>query len=402
MFTSCGWFFSDISGIETVQNLRYAARAIDLAAPFAPVDLEAMLMADLAQASSNVAMHKNGRVLWERQVRPARVGAQDAAARLLMEGVLGRIVRAESRYRWALVPDPVERAGEIIMAGIRATSEVTAETLHFAGVCRRDGAFDFLAGIAPWPAAAGWLAFVEEAKAAFTANEPQLAAWSSRCAARLLRLRHFLPDEQHALLRELLTEVDASLAKGVSKLSEEALSAAEAMASVGMPLPTWLKGLLEAYWSRRFTEDLAKLQGTTNPAAYTRLMDAADRARHLGLTLDLATAAARLGETLMARMDAIADDADADAWQAFLELLQLASRLSLRLPEEALQDRLFTLLRGPLPGWVSALKDIRDTRYQAVSAVVAVATRLNLRTEEIRAHLAPLEAPVAADPTYWP
>jgi alpha-amylase/alpha-mannosidase (GH57 family) len=31
MFTSCGWFFSEISGIETIQVLRYAARLIDLA-----------------------------------------------------------------------------------------------------------------------------------------------------------------------------------------------------------------------------------------------------------------------------------------------------------------------------------------------------------------------------------
>ena len=30
MFTSCGWFFSDLAGIETIQGLRYAARVIDL------------------------------------------------------------------------------------------------------------------------------------------------------------------------------------------------------------------------------------------------------------------------------------------------------------------------------------------------------------------------------------
>ncbi|HEX5889342.1 MAG TPA: DUF3536 domain-containing protein, partial [Pyrinomonadaceae bacterium] len=30
MFTSCGWFFSDLAGIETLQVLRYAARVIDL------------------------------------------------------------------------------------------------------------------------------------------------------------------------------------------------------------------------------------------------------------------------------------------------------------------------------------------------------------------------------------
>lgn len=30
MFTSCGWFFSDLAGIETIQVMRYAARVVDL------------------------------------------------------------------------------------------------------------------------------------------------------------------------------------------------------------------------------------------------------------------------------------------------------------------------------------------------------------------------------------
>jgi len=51
---------------------------------------------------------------------------------------------------------------------------------------------------------------------------------------------------------------------------------------------------------------------------------------------------------------------------------------------------------------VAELNDVHDPRYRTVSAILAVAARLNLRTEEVRARLAPLEEPVAADPTYWP
>jgi alpha-amylase/alpha-mannosidase (GH57 family) len=402
MFTSCGWFFSDISGIETVQNLRYAARAIDLAAPFAPLDLEAVLLEDLARAPSNLEAHKNGRHLWGRQVRPSRVGPEDAVARLLVEGALGRGVTPQVRYRWSLVPDSILQDGDLTLAGVGAESEVTGETLRFAGACRRDGPFDLLAGVAPWPSAAGWSAFAEEAKAALRPNGPQLAAWSGRYAVRLLRLRDFLLDERQALLRELLADAEASFAERAAELCEEALPAAEAMVGAGMPLPAWLKGVLEAHWSRRFAEDLERLQGAVSPAAYASLLDLGDRARHLGMTLDLSTASAQFGRTLVSRLEAIANTPDADQWQAFLELLQLASRLGLGVPERVLQDRMFVLLQIDLPDWVSQLTEVRDPRYRAVSAMVAVATRLNLRTEEIRVRLTPLEAPVAADPTYWP
>jgi hypothetical protein len=402
MFTSCGWFFSDISGIETVQNLRYAARAIDLAAPFAHMDLEAVLLQHLAKARSNVETHKNGRHLWERQVRPSRVGPEDAVARLLVDGVLGRPVRATVRHRWALVPDPIVKDQELVVAGVGATSEVTGETLRFAGACRRDGPFDFLAGVAPWPTAVDWPAFVEEAKASLQPRGKRLTAWSGRHAARLLRLRDLLADERHTVLKELLTGTDAWLAACRARLCDEALPAAEAMVAAGMVLPKWLGGMLEAHWTRRVLDGLAKLREASDPAAYADLLDLSQRARHLGIALDLTAASAQFGRLLVHRLDAMANIDDADPWQTFLELLQLASRLGLRLPEYPVQDRMFAVLRTALPRLASELADVRDPRYRIVSAMLAVATRLNLRTEEIRAHLSSLEAPIAADPTYWP
>jgi hypothetical protein len=402
MYTSCAWFFSDISGIETVQNLRYAARAVDLAAPFAPLDLEAVLLEDLGRARSNLEIHRNGRQLWERQVRPSRVTAEHAVARLLADGLLGHAVRPQGLYRWSLAPDPVVQEGEFVLAAVGATSEVTGETLQFGGACRRDGAYGFLAGIAPLPSPEAWTAFVAEARVALAPDGRHLVAWSGRHAARLLRLHDLLPDERHAVLRQFLAEADAALVKDSARLCDEALPVAEAMAAAGMPLPAWLKTLLERHWSARFADALVGLGGVMDPAAYAGPLDLSDRARLLGIGLDFSSASIAFGHTLVACLEAIADASEADRWLEFLDLLQLASRLGLGLPERALQDRMFALLRTRLPDWVGELRDIRDARYGAVVAMLAVATRLNLRTEEFRERLAPLEEPVATDPTYWP
>jgi alpha-amylase/alpha-mannosidase (GH57 family) len=70
MYTSCGWFFNDLAGIETVQILRYAARAIDLYQQLGedpPVD---DLLAVLAEARSNDPEAGDGRQLWQRRVWP--------------------------------------------------------------------------------------------------------------------------------------------------------------------------------------------------------------------------------------------------------------------------------------------------------------------------------------------
>jgi alpha-amylase/alpha-mannosidase (GH57 family) len=87
MFTSCGWFFDDISGIETQQVLRYAARAIELAGPDA-ARLEAGLLERLERAESAVTGVGSGRDLYLARVKaavaaPLRVAAGYVAARRL-------------------------------------------------------------------------------------------------------------------------------------------------------------------------------------------------------------------------------------------------------------------------------------------------------------------------------
>src|SRR5207249_2098700 len=68
MFTSCGWFFDDIAGIETVQILRYAARAIELAGADAP-RLEAGVLERLARAHSNDPEAGTGRDVYLQRVK---------------------------------------------------------------------------------------------------------------------------------------------------------------------------------------------------------------------------------------------------------------------------------------------------------------------------------------------
>ena len=81
MYTSCGWFFNDLAGIETVQILRYAARAIDLYEQLGekpPVDA---VLDRLAEARSNDPAAGDGRLIWYEQVAlpPADAAASEVA-----------------------------------------------------------------------------------------------------------------------------------------------------------------------------------------------------------------------------------------------------------------------------------------------------------------------------------
>jgi alpha-amylase/alpha-mannosidase (GH57 family) len=70
MFTSCGWFWDEISRIETVQVLRYAGRAMQLANAAAGVDLEPQFNRILEKAPSNSLDFRNGSDVYMALVRP--------------------------------------------------------------------------------------------------------------------------------------------------------------------------------------------------------------------------------------------------------------------------------------------------------------------------------------------
>jgi alpha-amylase/alpha-mannosidase (GH57 family) len=73
MYTSCGWFFDELSGLETVQVIHYAGRALRLAEDCSGESIEAEFVQHLAAAKSNLAEHGDGARIYEKWVKPAVV-----------------------------------------------------------------------------------------------------------------------------------------------------------------------------------------------------------------------------------------------------------------------------------------------------------------------------------------
>ncbi len=90
MYTSCGWFFDELSRIEPVQVLKYAARVIQLIGELDGIDLEKNFLEILAKANSNEEEYKDGQDIYISLVRPSvvdlvRVGVHYAVSSLFEE-----------------------------------------------------------------------------------------------------------------------------------------------------------------------------------------------------------------------------------------------------------------------------------------------------------------------------
>ena len=87
MYTSCGWFFDDVSGIETVQIIQYAARALQIAEDVFGDGRESRFLELLQKAHSNIAAQGDGRRIYECLVAPAKVDLETVGAHFAMSSL---------------------------------------------------------------------------------------------------------------------------------------------------------------------------------------------------------------------------------------------------------------------------------------------------------------------------
>lgn len=135
MFTSCGWFFDEISGIETNQILQYADRAMYYAAQVGDnANLREKFVAMLAGAPSN--KYQNGAVSYIQHIEPARVNLQRVGMHFAAASLFEAFPEQIELFNYIALNNDFERleAGALRLA-IGSTvvkSKVTYSEKHFS------------------------------------------------------------------------------------------------------------------------------------------------------------------------------------------------------------------------------------------------------------------------------
>jgi len=337
MFTSCGWFFDDISGLEPVQVLKYAARAIDLARPWAERDLEAGLMEYLAMAMSNLSEYGDGKRVYDMEVRPARVDPSRAVALHGLALVAGGVSGTEGLFSRAVRSGTVQRLegenGEALM-GVAQVMEVGTgleSTRTFLALRRRGAGLACLVGLAgkdaPGLEPEKAVRLVKQAlkSSLGEAEEVIFAHWSG---VRRYGAGDLIPDTAGAILEGILMGLD-SLGRDYLReheaLLDELFSLPSERKAPGSTVPEdLLPAFLASELDRLFSVDEEELR-----IKDTRLEVLAARAKEPGLVLDSRRMGKRAGEYLWRKMDRLASQPALAPIKNIIGVLDLAEVLGL-------------------------------------------------------------------------
>ena len=240
MYTSCGWFFDEISGIETVQIMQYAARAAQLNKQISGVDLEPELIKRLEAAPSNIRDLKNGAVVYQRFVLPQKmplekIAAQHAVA-VLTDPTLNpnRAYDCEVKdFTHTLLTAP---ANHLYYGEMTVFSTITLEERHFVFVVLQQGATSFLSAAMDVPADKD--ALFDTLKTSFEKGR------YDECAAQIReRFKNVYPllslfkDVQRKVIDSVMNKVYEDTDRKFTQIFEEQYPVVRGLQYIGTPLP---------------------------------------------------------------------------------------------------------------------------------------------------------------------
>jgi alpha-amylase/alpha-mannosidase (GH57 family) len=131
MYTSCGWFFDELSGIETVQVLQYGGRALQLGEEIFGNGVERRFLELLEQAKSNLGEHRDGKQIFEKFVKPAAVDLIKVGAHYAMSSLFEDYAKQADISCFTADQEVYERAEagkvKVAVGRVKVTSEITGE-----------------------------------------------------------------------------------------------------------------------------------------------------------------------------------------------------------------------------------------------------------------------------------
>lgn len=347
MYTSCGWFFSEISGIETVQNLKYAARALQLAREVSGEDLEREFLLRLKRAPSNLPEFGDGWGVYEKLVRPSivtdsHIAAQYAIMALVEDSPHLRI----HHYEISAQPHKGKQASGLKTIGGRVEfrSGITGD------VWRRI----FMAVFWPDHTVEAFVRPDDLTEADYGGFLKSLSELSDRAGAALLRrsvfggksysLHDLFHDERARILNLILRQKLHAMESSYQTALDEHLPLAEKFAELGVEMGAVLRGTVELALGHWLAANGDRLLKRWDPSLIGEMTEFHSRVKAAGLTVPLHAVEPEWQRLILARLAVLEKEFTAEGLAELRALIDLTVGLGLTWWRYRAENRFFRIL----------------------------------------------------------
>ncbi len=363
MFTSCGWFFEELSRPEGTQILRYAARALELAGDVTGIQLEKAFIKRLVQAPSNVETFRHGAEVYRQLVKSAQISLEQVAAHYAISSLFTTYAREQSVYCYTAhqLDYQLQRMGSLTLAvgQLQLVSEITRETAHLVFAVLHLGGWDFHCCIHPFNGRREYTTTKERLfEALQQASAAQtILAMNAAFGSQSYNLQSLFAEERHRIMRLLTQETLTRLDQLYTQVYRDNYGVLMAFHRDELSVPQELQVAAEVAISHRVMQSIRALEqesgdgetGQTGLIHLAELEAIATEASHMHCQLKLHQAKEILERLILQSLWHILHVFNLPTLEADLKrlerLISVGQRLNLNLSLAPAQELYFTRLK---------------------------------------------------------
>jgi alpha-amylase/alpha-mannosidase (GH57 family) len=329
MYTSCGWFFDDPAGLEPVQNLKYAALALQYYRQLGGGALEAEFLRRLQAVPATGTPYADGADVYRRLVRPAAVGPERAVAHYAITGLVEEQTEETRIYAYRMERRDEARDAvhdtQLRVGRVRLTCEITGETIDATYAALHFGGHDFSCGVGVYDEVA-----YQRMKADLLRRYERhgiadmVRGLDEHFPRETFALRHLLLEERRRVLAGIIRAMAHRHRETFRRIWEESRPLVRSLREVEVPAPEVLRLTAQQVLEGMIAAELQSLG--VQRSIPSRVFELIDEGRALGLTLDLTFAAPLMRETVQRALGDLGRDASARRVASVVALIEGARR----------------------------------------------------------------------------
>ncbi len=353
MYTSCGWFFDELSGIETVQVIQYAARAIQLWEGLSGESLEPGFLDALMGAKSNVPEHGDGARVYEKFVRPVVVDIKKTAVHYAVSSLFEDYGDHAAVYCYDVLREDYKRtdAGRTKLAVGRSSivSGITGESERVSFAVLHLGNHALNCGVRAFQGEEAYRDMKEEITGAFEAGDfaDVVRLMDKHFGVNTYSIRDLFRDEQRKALDQVIGSTLDEFEAAYRRMYSDSRVLMGFIQDAGMPLPRAFfaaaEFTLNADMQKAFAKDTMNLE---------RLRTIADEMKRWGVVADPVNTEFAVRRGLERMMDRLAaNPMDGELLQCLAGTVDVLRSVPLDVVYWEVQNRYFEMAKKVYAGF---------------------------------------------------
>ncbi len=388
MYTSCGWFFSEISGIETVQIMKYAARAMQLASKFTGKNLEKKFLEILSEAKSNIPEFGTGKDIFEKFVRPSIVTLKQIACLWAVSSLYQDFEDEENIYCYTVTREDYEhfqKGNSTLAVGhIEVLSGITGQrsNLMFALMQYADG--DFHCSIKEYSDEDEYQNMKQSLACTFRQNTiTEIIRALDECFGKeYFTLKDIFIEERRKILQILLRNKMKRFAQTYQALYNEAKGSIGQMQELGVELPEEFKIAAKYALSKKFNDIVTEAGGFVDEADLQVIKGINYEAKIINVKLDKSQANKIFAKKIEQNINRLAYSLEFQQAELLMEIFDYAEKMELEIDIAEAQNTYYTRIYHRIGEIIEVgKKSKRRSEKHFAQMLLEIGCRLNINTD---------------------